>query len=420
MFCPRCKNEITEDAQFCSHCGMKITRCPSCHQPIFEGSKYCTYCGKAFDNHVQSEQIGGYYQPIDHSQVVQKEEPKISFKEVIASKKVNIPVIIISIIILITLTAGSYIYLQKTKDIELFKSDETVNDNTQSQTMKVNGSIDEVSVIGNINQGGHVAMYKNKIYISDDDGQLVCMNNQLEDRQVLIKGKAEYVNIVDDVIYYTDDKNQLCSIGIDGQNQKVIVNKKAYYVVVKDNKIYYQSDTDEEKIFVYDLKTNKNIQLNNRRSYNLNIVNDKIYYTSSDGIYCVGIDGKGDEKLVDGKSYTMTYDNQKLYYGTDDYKINSYDIKTQKIETIIDEVGQFVNMNERYIFYRSSKGLNQYDMKTKESKNIYSGNITYCEILGDKLVLTTSSYGDNVYKIIIEQDGSNQQRLFQSQDDTYI
>lgn len=419
MYCPRCQNEIDEDAQFCSCCGMKIVRCPSCHHPILDGAKYCSYCGKAIYEHVQSEQIGGYYQPIDHNQVFQKEEPKTSFKEVTASKKVNIPVIMISIMTLIVLTTGSYIYLQKTKNIEVFKNDETFNNN-HSQTMKVNGSLDDVSIIGNINQGGHVAMYKDKIYMSDDEEQLICMNNQLEDCQVLIKGKTEYLNIMNDVIYYTDDNNQLCSVGIDGKNQKVIINKKVYYVVAKDNKIYYQSDTDEEKLFVYDIKTNQNTQLNDRRSYNLNIINDKIYYTSSDGIYCVGTNGKGDEKLVSGKSYTMVYYNQKLYYGTDDYQINSYDIKTQKIESIIDDNGQFLNMNEQYIYYLSTKGLNQYNMKTKESKTIYSGRITYCELLGDKLILTTSSYNDNMYKIILEQDGSNQQRLFQSQDSTYI
>jgi len=316
-------------------------------------------------------------------------------------------------------TSVSYIYLQKTKDINVFQNDDVISNDNQSQTMMVDGTMADVSVIGNINQGGHVAIYKDRIYISDDEGQLVSMNNQLSDRKVLIKGEAEYINIVDDVIYYTDSQNQLCSIGIDGENQKVIVKQKTFYVVVKDHKIYYQSDTNGEKIYVYDLETNKNTQLNDRRSYNLNIVDSKIYYTSTDGIYCMGIDGKGDEKLVDGQSYTMAYYNQKLYYCTDDYQVKSYNIQTQKIETIIDETSQFMNMNDQYIFYRSSKGLNRYDMKTKETKTIYSGSITYCEIVGDKLVLTISSYSDT-YRVIMEQDGSNQQRLFQSQDETYI
>lgn len=423
MLCPRCKNEISEDAQFCSHCGMKIKRCPSCHQPIFENAKYCSYCGTAIHEHSKSTTIGGYYQPLNHENIEFEETNQTSFKDVPTNNKVKLPIIIISVVVLIVATVGSYLYLQKTKNIEIFQDDKIVdkNDENSHQDIKVNGITSDVSLIGNLNQGGHVVLYKDKVYITNDQEQLVCMNKQLKDQKVLVDDKAEYINIVDDIIYYTDAQNQLCSIGIDGKNQKVVVKKKAFYVVVKGQKIYYQSDTDGESIFVYDLKTNKNTQLNKRQSYNLNVVDDKIYYTSTDGIYSIGIDGKGDEKLLSGKSYMMSYYENKLYFSTDDLEMKSYDLKSQKAENVIDEVGQFMNMNKQYIFFYSSKGLMRYDMETTKIETLYNGSIEYCEIIGDKLIITVDQYGSHEeYRCIMEMDGSQQQRLFQNQDGSYV
>lgn len=423
MICPRCKKEIDDDAQFCSHCGMKINRCPSCQQPIFDNAKYCSHCGKPIYSHNYNDKIEGYYQPIDHTQVFQKEKSKVSFQDIPTQKKINIPVIVLSVLTLVILTIWGYGYLDKTKGVNIFKAEDNSQNNQKNnaqddQIMKITGTTPEVSMRGNLNQGGNIAFYKDKIYMNSDEGQLVCMDNQLQNQQVIVDGSAEYINIVNDVIYYTNESNQLCSVNIDGKDQKTILNKKVFYVVVKDNKVYYQFDTDQERIYVYDLKTNKDERLNERHSYNLNVIDDKIYYTSSDGIYCIGVDGQNDQKLVDGKSSYMVYNNQKLYYGTSDLNICVYDIQKKKVEIINQEEGQFMNMNEQYIFY-SLNGLLRYDIKTKEVKRVYNGFVRTCEIVGDKVIITTNGY-DSAHRVMMDFDGVKQQRIFQNQNDSYI
>ncbi len=48
MICPKCNNRNTNDAKFCSHCGMNLSpnTCWSCEKPIVQGDIFCIHCGK--------------------------------------------------------------------------------------------------------------------------------------------------------------------------------------------------------------------------------------------------------------------------------------------------------------------------------------------------------------------------------------
>lgn len=414
MICPNCKKEIDDDFHYCPQCGMKIEKCSQCHQPIIKGGKYCSYCGAPLQNQYQDTSIGGYYQPLEDIHDDISTQPKSSFQKIKVSQKINKKVIGISLIVLALLTTVSYAYLKSTENQNIFQS-QTVPE----EVMEIKGDISDVSKIGNINQSSHVAVYKDRILMIDDEGNLISMNQKLEDRQTLVKGDVEYLQVENDVIYYTDENHYICSISIDGKDQKIILNKEAYYVFVKDQKIYYQLDSDGEKIYIYDLNTHTNHKINDRQSYHLNIINNDIYYTSTDGIYRIGIDGQGDEKLVSGKVYGLLYKDQKLYYSTSDYKIHCYDIGHQKIETIIDEKSQLMNIVDNDMFYYSQEGLKRYNLDSQKTKTIYNGSIEYCEIVGDKLVVTIE-IREEEYRMIMDFDGVNQQRLFVNSNDQYV
>ena len=201
---------------------------------------------------------------------------------------------------------------------------------------------------GNINQEGHVYQDEDIIYVVNDQGHLVSMDNKLE-------------------------------------NRKTIINDDCYYLIIKDDKAYYQAqDDDLERIYVYDLKTNKETRLNNRNAYNLNVLEDKIYYTSTDGIYVVGLDGKGEEKVLNGKYYNLIYQNQKLYF-----------LSKQATGSI------------------SGANINVYDS---------SGLCESIQIIGDKLILEVqkNSFEKDEYLMIMDFDGQNTQKLFSSQNGDFI
>ncbi|MGN0662432.1 MAG: zinc-ribbon domain-containing protein, partial [Faecalibacterium sp.] len=45
--CKNCGCELPDDAQFCTHCGTKVSapRCPSCGRILPEDAAFCTFCG---------------------------------------------------------------------------------------------------------------------------------------------------------------------------------------------------------------------------------------------------------------------------------------------------------------------------------------------------------------------------------------
>ena len=409
MICPRCKSELNDDMSFCPQCGLKIERCPHCHQPILPNAKFCSHCGERLYEDVP-QGVGGFYQPLGDEDNLKEET--VDFEDIPVSHKVNKKVIGIGVAILIALTGISYLYLYHGPALNLARDNSSHQIKVKQQS--IGGTTSYATFTGNINLSGLVYQSEDKFYICYDQGHLVSMDKDLKNRQTILNESVQYVNVTKDMIYYANKDNYLCQSSLDGKNKKILINKAVYYVIVKDDKIYYQLDEDHEALYVYDIKTKKETKLNERQSFSLNILDDKIYFTSSDGIYSIGLDGKGEEKLLSGKYYNLIYQDGYLYCGKTDGSLMSYDIKNKETQTYDKNVQMFINMSDHNLFYYTNDmNVMKYDLKTKKKTKIYSGYITGGQIIGDKLILMTGgSYSDNAYQVIMDFNGENQQRLF--------
>ncbi len=426
MICPRCQNEIDDDMNYCPHCGMKIEKCPVCHQIVVPAAKFCSHCGASLHTNYQKSQLEGYYEPLgemskskEDKQVFNQEE-NISFQEIPMSKKVNKKVIIIAVSILVVLTVISGIYLKFGPGIPSSNQKDAPTKELPKTEMVIQGQTSFSTHIGNINMNGGVYQSEEKIYMLNDQGAIVSMNKQLQSQQIIVNEKCQYINVLNNVIYYTNAKNQLCSISTEGKDQKVLIDQAVYYVVVKEDKIYYQLDGNgTEYLYVYDLKTQKSTQLNERNSYCINVVDDKIYFTSSDGIYSIGIDGKGEEKLLSETTSNLIYQDGLLYFGTS--QLMSYNVTSRETKTIVDSIYNFLNLTDQYLFYQDSKGLiMKYDLKTQKISKVYSGKFQTVYVVGDKIVVEATTGYANQYKVIMDFDGQVQQRLFAGSQGNYI
>ncbi|WP_081652863.1 DUF5050 domain-containing protein [Candidatus Stoquefichus massiliensis] len=311
MICPRCKTEVNDDMNFCPQCGMKIERCPHCGQPIIQGAKFCSHCGTNVQQGKQTSYMEGYYQPLnEQDQPVSHTEETQTFQDVPVNKKINKKVIIISVAVLVIASVLSYVYIYHGP---------AINNNSQynqevrkKEPMTIGSQTSFSTYIGNINQSGTSYQTEGKIYICDDNGYIVSMDKNLENRKTIVSESCQYLNVVGEILYYTNKDNYLCQISTEGKDQKVILNKAVYYVVIKDDKIYYQLDEENESIYIYDLKTNQQTRINERKSYNLNVIDEQIYFTSDDGIYRIGINGQGEEKILSGKYYNLIYQDNSI------------------------------------------------------------------------------------------------------------
>lgn len=418
MICPNCKNEIGDGFVYCPHCGMKIERCPICHEVVIEGAKYCSHCGHELGT--ESEQTNAYDESADNAYSFTENENQNIYntesiqKEAPFNKK---KIILITVIVFILISI-SYRYIYHGPQISEVE-------NTLEQEhydMEIHGKSDMATLVGNVNQGGQVFQDDQYVYICDDENKLVRMDKKLENRKVLIDESCEYVQVVDQMIYYANANHYLFSMTIDGKNNEVLVSQAVYYVVYKDGCLYYQlDDQGKEYIYVYDLHSKKSTQLNKRASYCLNVLDDCIYYTGKDGIYKIGLDGKGDEKIVDGQISNLIYHDQCLYYSHKD-ALTRYVIHDNKTEVLIHEPCLLLNMNGQTLLYMASgMEVKAYELKTKESHSVYGGPVDSVYILGDKIVLQTSKgYKVEGYKIISDFSGNHQQRLFQSKQGDFV
>jgi len=438
MICPRCQNIINDEMVYCPRCGLKIEKCPTCGRILMPNAKFCSYCGKPLYQETQEEQIReddesilqqytdsqtyenieqGSYENVEQDSYENVEQNNIYQDQNIENqsqhKKVNKKkiMIITAIVFILTIISFIYLYFGPELSVETPSNEEMLS----SEKLTVGSTTSFASHTGNINQEGFVYQTKEQLYICDESGYLVVMDTKLENRKTLINEAVGNINVIDDTIYYTDKNDHLCSISTSGKDQKIILNQKVFYVIVKEDKIYYQlDDAGKEHIYVYDLKTNKQTELNQRHSYHLNVLDDKIYFTSTDGIYVMGIDGQGEEKLISDIATNLIYQDGKLYYQTKDYQIMSLNIQNNEKEVLIRDRSQLLNLTNDHLFYYTNSGeVMRYDLKDKKTKAIYRGQISGGYILGDKLILKTISRLQNSsYQIIMDFDGEVQQRLF--------
>lgn len=444
MYCQKCQKEIDNDSSFCVYCGHEVKRCSYCHKLASESDLFCSQCGKslskenvpytqyqpigAINKPVIEEQLEGYYQPLKDLSFEEVKEENISFEDVPQSKKVNFKVIGIAFAVLLVFTIVGYSYLKNGENPN-FNSDKDSTEITKNE-MTIKSKTTASSQNGNLNMNGTGFFDGEMLYVCDENGHIQKMDSKLENRVTLVKQKSQYLNVVNDTIYYTNENNNLCSISTEGKDQKIILNKTIFYLVVKGDKAYYQLDEGEgvgEYICVYDLKTNQETKLNKRASYNLNILEDKIYYSSKDGIYSMNLDGKGDEKIVSGDVKNVIVQDNKVYYNREDNGfISYYDINTKKIEDLITKDNSYLlNITEQYIFYLNKQyNIMRYDLKSKEIKSIYnSTSVSSLQVVGDKLIVdaVAQTYNNaSEYKVIMDFDGNVQQRLFAKNDGSYI
>ncbi len=392
MKCTHCKQELRDNDQFCPYCGTKVELCPYCHKIIKPHSHYCMYCGEVLNPYVNEDD----YEKKDDN-------------------KVNWLIVALSVIALIVCSVAGLIYLSSTS-VEM----NDMNQQNNNKSLVIGDQYLSSTRNGNLNLQGSVYSSKDYIYICDENGYLIRMDHDLDNRKTIIDESCSYVQIVEDKIYYVDEKQSLCVSSIDGENREVLLAKDVYYVIYEKGYIYYQLDEDNESIYCYNVDLKEHKKLNDQKSYNINLVNDYIYYTSDDGIYRMNKDGQNNKRLLELEVYNLIYHDNDLYFSNGRHQIVKYNIESKKSDIIANNGSMAFNVTDEYLFYVGNDYcVYSYDLRTKDFKCIYNGSAKMIQVLDDAIVVDTYSYNQE-YKIIIDYSGKVQVRLFLENDENFI
>ncbi len=366
MYCRKCNNVISEDMNYCPHCGTSTQ----------------------YKDDGMVSQIGGYYEPIGQQLYPVEENEVYEFgkkqQRPFSKKKI---LILSLIIVIITMIGFGYTSVQPyLSDLIEVPSEQNLNV----------GSLGNESHVGNINRGGKVITYGDMVYVINIEGQIVRMDTSFENHKIIIDTPSQYLNIDDDVLWFVDENYHLWNASLEGTNKTQILEDDIYYPVFANGILYFQLDKDNESIYKMNMDDYSIKKLNDRQSYNINVVGNVIYYTGSSGIYRMSTDGQGDTLIVDTPTVNLIYQDHYLYYfDTNNYTINRCDTSTYRVEVIIEDVADMSNMSSEAIYYYTRQGI-LYEYNIESTSIIEVARVYYNEVyvIGDKLFIYDSSMAE--------------------------
>jgi len=208
----------------------------------------------------------------------------------------------------------------------------------------------ETAIRSNLIGGGKAASDDSGVYMISDNATLVKMDLDFSNATELYTPTVTgYINLQGDYVYFTDGDSKLLRIKKDGSETKAttILTDKCYYVVVTDNKIYYQNDTDSESLHCADLDGSNDTQLVNDHVYNINVVGDKIYYTTESAVCVYDTETNKSDTLAESKAYSLIYMDGYVYGVTSAYTIFRINVETKSAETILQQAATRLALSDQ-------------------------------------------------------------------------
>lgn len=236
---------------------------------------------------------------------------------------------------------GDYVYyVHEDDDFHVFRMKTDGSENTEI--------IDQAAY--------YMTVYNDKIYfVNYDDNQAIYSANTDGSELTKIVDAVCYYSIIggDGLLYYVDYSNggKVTRANTDGSNQKVlddVNNITAAYLNYDNGKLYYTNATSETSgataeyanfIFCYDIETGGVSTVVEAPCADVNVYNDRIYYSSLE-------DNKVYSCDLDGSDIQLVYDNNGIFLNATDDELYCY-VKLQDQEPFIEKVSLKKSFTEK-------------------------------------------------------------------------
>ena len=426
MICPKCKNEIPDDAKFCTKCGEKIEKeqidwkntnfelgkdkenleCPYCHTKLVENAKFCVNCG--------------------HS--INEDE----YKGDRTKKKTSRNKFVIGGIVILFIVVGTGIYMLGNSKNGLLFSGETDTENKFNST-----SEKQSEVIKNINdvETEVVETEDNAVYMYVANGRYMLVND-INKNEAIDLGNSYTEDMDSDLVTFTDngkyvyfftqyesstESGTLCRAEI--KKLKVESEENNNYIeiidnnvntgiqLLKDDRVVYRKE--DGTLYYYNgsatIEISSNIEVN---AYRVDTENGRVVYEKKDdegnALYA-GTVGESVEikKIVSNIDYLGYFsDEGTVFYtipseqnGKDNLYVINQDVEGQKIADNITVVS--MNPNEYYYTVDNGETLNLCDYiknleGTYQVKNLYCYKNGELKLIADN-VLNAGGMSDSDY-----------------------
>lgn len=316
------------------------------------------------------------------------------------------------------------VYVSSTLFMTAIRKATFVNETVSTETLYTEFGLRYVQVNGNevyyvINGLTNEQSGIYKVDTSESEPVSVCLS----------KGKAYYLQLVDNVLYFADGANgkKLSKINTTTQNQSrsLVVDEKINNLVYDNGSLYYTVNNllgDYIEKFVISSSTRRKLTIDAGAS--LTVVGNRLYYVNVDkfttrlignGIYSVSTSPLGDYNLTGtlvieggdlGVCSLAENDGNLYYYDVDGYKLMEYNLSSQTAVNLLDgfvkpedptpiSTGsklQEYGGNIYYLDIWEGKTLRCYNPTTKLNYAITSNKVADFNIIGDVLYVNMVSF----------------------------
>lgn len=221
------------------------------------------------------------------------------------------------------------------------------------------------NTVGNIINEGIVAYEDGWIYYSNiqDEGKLYKKQSDGSNVTLLSNKPAIYINVVDNWVYYSTGYSRpggaIYKITIDGNEETQLNRHNSSYVQVVDDWIYYTHflpKEGNEHFYLYKMRTDgSDPSMIVDAGRNLNVVDGWAYYSSTNGIHKVRIDGSDQTKLVsDIEADYLNVADDWIYFTHPGG--NVYKVKTDgtNLTQLNEDISLFLNLDNDWVYFANA------------------------------------------------------------------
>ena len=168
-------------------------------------------------------------------------------------------------------------------------------------------------------------LYDGKLYGSETTdaqkyGKMYVYDLQAGTLDVIREDAASYLQMVDGTLYYTDEGDHtLRRMDAESREETILVDEPVYFPVVYKDIIVFQLDSDKESLYSIPKNGGEMVKLNDVRSYEPMVWQDRIYYKALDKneqytVRGMDLDGGNEEIILPAGTLQMNIHNGILYY----------------------------------------------------------------------------------------------------------
>lgn len=168
-------------------------------------------------------------------------------------------------------------------------------------------------------------LYDGKMYgveTTDEQtyGKIYVYDLQADTLEVIREEPASYLQVADGILYFTDDGDHtLRKMDAESREETVLVDEPVYFPTVYKDIIVFQLDSDKESLYSIPKDGGEMAKLNDVRSYEPMVYQDRIYYKALDKseqytVRGMDLDGGNEEIILPVGTLGMNIHNGTLYY----------------------------------------------------------------------------------------------------------